>query len=150
MNTNSLQDFFQQVAEENSIKNKQQKRKEFFQNIGRKGGLNKKNGSLLNKTISIRMKEEEDQILLLKIAKLPIKKSTYIRYILCEKELKINEFKTDKILLDYGNNFIRIKNLLRNSEWNFIENKEKILQEIDEVLHLMRDYLYQKTIKKDE
>ena len=121
MNTNSLQDFFQQVAEENSIKNKQQKRKEFFQNIGRKGGLNKKNGSLLNKTISIRMKEEEYQILLLKIAKLPIKKSTYIRYILCEKELKINEFKTDKILLDYGNNFIRIKNLLRNSEWNFIE-----------------------------
>ena len=52
--------------------------------------------------------------------------------------------------MDYGNNFIRIKNLLRNSEWNFIENKEKILQEIDEVLHLMRDYLYQKTIKKDE
>ena len=31
--------------------------------------------------------------------------------VLTEKELKINEFKTDEVLLRYGNHFIRITNL---------------------------------------
>ena len=58
--------------------------------------------------------------------------------------LKIDEFKTDEILLEYGNNFKRIKNLLRHREWNFFANKKKIIVEIEEIIELVREYLYSK------
>ena len=73
-----------------------------------------------------------------------LKISEYIRLVLTEKELKINEFRTDETLLSYANNFTHIKNLLRHREWNVFENKKIILQEIEKVTELMRRYLIEK------
>lgn len=70
--------------------------------------------------------------------------SAFARMLHLQKELKINEFETDEVLLDYGNNFIRIKILLRHREWSVFENKTKIIKEIEEVLELIRQYLYSK------
>ena len=61
-----------------------------------------------------------------------------------EKELKINEFKTDEVLLQFGNNFKKITNLLRNREWNVFENKKEILLRIENVIELIHQYLYSK------
>ena len=67
-----------------------------------------------------------------------------------EKEIKVNEFQTDAVLLNYGNNFIRISNLLRNREWNEFENKKEILEEIQTTTRLIREYLYQQIIKHEQ
>jgi hypothetical protein len=45
--------------------------------------------------------------------------------ILTEKELKINEFKTEEVLLQYGNHFIRIKNLLRHRDFLNLKIRNK-------------------------
>jgi hypothetical protein len=68
---------------------------------------------------------------------------------LFEKELKINEFQTDEVLLQYGNHFKKISNLLRNREWNVFENKKEILVRIENLIELIHQYLYSK-IKKNE
>jgi len=52
-------------------------------------------------------------------------------------------------LLDYGNNFQRITNLLRNREWTEFENKKEILNNISLVTNLIRDYLYKKNNKNE-
>lgn len=57
--------------------------------------------------------------------------------------MKVNEFKTDEVLLSYGNNFNRIKNLLRNREFSSLENKAEIMREIEGVTKLIYNYLYQ-------
>ena len=75
--------------------------------------------------------------------------STYIRNVLFEKELKINEFQTDEVLLKYGNHFKKISNLLRNREWNVFENKKEILVKIETTVDLIHQYLYSK-IQKNE
>ena len=49
------------------------------------------------------------------------------------KRIKINEFKTEEVLLQYGNHFIRIKNLLRHRAFSEFENKKQILHEIENV-----------------
>ena len=69
--------------------------------------------------------------------------------ILTEKELKINEFKTEEVLLQYGNHFIRIKNLLRHKTFSEFENKKQILHEIENVTKLIYQYLYEKQNKQN-
>ena len=66
-----------------------------------------------------------------------------------QKEVKINEFQTDEVLRQFGNNFKRITNLLRNRERNVFENKKEILAKIENVVDLIHQYLYTK-IQKNE
>ena len=149
MEKDFLQEFIHQVAKENQAKIAQEKRKKYFQELGRKGGLKTKENKKLDKVISIRMTNSEYEILLQKQEKHPLKLSTYIRNILFEKELKINEFQTDEVLLQYGAHFKKITNLLRNREWNAIENKKEILMRIENLIELIHQYLYSK-IQKNE
>ena len=149
MEKDFLQEFIHQVAKENQAKIAQEKRKKHFQELGRKGGLKTKENKKLDKVISIRMTNSEYEILLQKQEKHPLKLSTYIRNILFEKELKINEFQTDEVLLQYGAHFKKITNLLRNREWNAIENKKEILMRIENLIELIHQYLYIK-IQKNE
>ena len=149
MEKDFLQEFIHQVAKENQAKIAQEKRKKYFQELGRKGGLKTKENKKLDKVISIRMTNSEYEILLQKQEKHPLKLSTYIRNILFEKELKINEFQTDEILLQYGTHFRKISNLLRNREWNVFENKKEILVRIENLIELIHQYLYSK-MQKDE
>ena len=149
MEKDFLQEFINQATKENEVKIAQEKRKKYFQELGRKGGLKTKENKKLDKVISIRMTNSEYEILLQKQEKHPLKLSTYIRNILFEKELKINEFQTDEVLLQYGAHFKKITNLLRNREWNAFENKKEILLRIENLIELIHQYLYSK-IQKNE
>ena len=149
MEKDFLQEFVQQAAKEIAEKIAQQKRKKYFQELGRKGGLKTKENKKLDKVISIRMTNSEYETLIQKQNKYPLKLSAYIRNVLFEKELKVNEFQTDEILLQYGNHFKKISNLLRNREWNVFENKKEILLRIENLIELIHQYLYSKT-QKDE
>ena len=149
MKNDFLQEFINLATQENEDKIAQEKRKKHFQELGRKGGLKTKENKKLDKVISIRMSHSEYENLLQKQEKYPLKLSTYIRNVLFEKELKINEFKTDEILLQFGNNFKKITNLLRNREWTVFENKKEILTKIESTVDLIHHYLYSK-IQKNE
>ncbi|MCD9853851.1 special sigma factor [Epilithonimonas sp. JDS] len=149
MEKDFLQEFINRATKENEAKIAQEKRKKYFQEVGRKGGLKTKENKKLDKVISIRMTNSEYETLIQKQEKYPLKLSTYIRNILFEKELKINEFQTDEVLLQYGNHFKKITNLLRNREWNVFENKKEILAKIENVVDLIYQYLYSKT-QRDE
>ena len=133
----------QEEQEEQEEKNAEEKRKNYFKTIGKKGGLAKKKSALFSKTISAKLTEKEFENLRTKAEKLNLKISKYVRLILTERELKINEFKTDEVLLSYGNNFNRIRNLLRNREFSSLENKAEIMRELEEVTKLIYNYLYQ-------
>lgn len=149
MEKDFLQEFIYEVAKENETKIAQEKRKKYFKELGRKGGLKTKENKKLNKVISIRVTNTEYDILVQKKEKYPLKLSTYIRNVLFEKELKINEFQTDEVLLQYGTHFKKITNLLRNREWNVFENKKEILVRIENLIELIHQYLYSK-IQKNE
>ena len=149
MEKDFLQEFINQATKENEARIAEEKRKKHFQELGRKGGLKTKENKKLDKVISIRMTNAEYEILLQKQEKHPLKLSTYIRNVLFEKELKINEFHTDEVLLQYGTHFKKITNLLRNREWNVFENKKEILVRIENLIELIHRYLYSKT-QKDE
>ena len=149
MEKDFLQEFVQQAAKEKAEKIAREKRKKYFQELGRKGGLKTKQNKKLDKVISIRMTNAEYDILVQKQKKYPLKLSTYIRNVLFEKELKINEFQTDEVLLQYGNHFKKISNLLRNREWNVFENKKEILTKIENFIELIHQYLYSKTQKNE-
>ena len=149
MGKDFLQEFVQQAAKENVEKIAREKRKKYFQEIGRKGGLKTKQNKKLDKVISIRMTNSEYEILIQKQKKYPLKLTTYIRSVLLEKELKINEFQTDEVLLQYGTHFKKITNLLRNREWNIFENKKEILLRIENLVEMIHQYLYSK-IQKNE
>ncbi len=149
MKNDFLQEFINQANKENDAKIAQEKRKKHFQELGRKGGLKTSENKKLDKVISIRMTHSEYELLIHKQKKYPLKLSTYIRNVLFEKELKINEFQTDEILLQFGNNFKRITNLLRNREWTVFENKQEILSKIETTVDLIHQYLYSK-IQKNE
>lgn len=95
------------------------------------------------------MTNSEYQTLIQKQEKYPLKLSTYIRNVLFEKELKINEFQTDEALLQYGTHFKKITNLLRNREWNVFENKKEILLKIENLIELIHQYLYSKMQKNE-
>lgn len=149
MEKDFLQEFVHQAAKENAERIAQQKKKKYFQELGRKGGLKTKENKKLDKVISIRMTNSEYKNLLQKQKKYPFTLSTYIRNVLLEKELKINEFKTDEVLLQYGTYFKKITNLLRNREWNVFENRKEILLRIENLIELIHQYLYSK-IQKNE
>jgi len=149
MEKDFLQEFINQANKENEAKIAQENRKKHFQELGRKGGLKTKENKKLDKVISIRMTNSEYETLIQKQEKYPLKLSTYIRNILFEKELKINEFQTDEVLLEYGTHFKKITNLLRNREWNFFENKKEILLRIENLIDLIHQYLYSKTQKNE-
>jgi len=149
MEKDFLKEFIKRATKENEVKIAQEKRKKYFQELGRKGGLKTKENKKLDKVISIRMTNSEYEILLQKQEKHPLKLSTYIRNVLFEKELKINEFQTDEVLLQYGAHFKKITNLLRNREWNAFENKKEILLRIENLIELIYQYLYSK-IQKNE
>lgn len=149
MEKDFLEEFINQATQENEAKIAQEKRKKYFQELGRKGGLKTKEKKKLDKVISIRMTNAEYETLIQKQEKYPLKLSTYIRNVLFEKELKVNEFQTDEVLLQYGTHFKKITNLLRNREWNVFENKKEILLRIENMIELIRQYLYSK-IEKNE
>lgn len=141
MNNEFLKNIITKSTEQKMQKVAAEKRKKYFQNLGRKGGLKKKNNSQLGKIISFRLTDLEYEESLKKAQKFNLKLSAFARMVHLEKELKIKEFETEKVLLEYGNNFIRIKNLLRHREWNVFKNKSEIIKEIELVLQLMREYL---------
>ena len=143
MEQDFLTNFITKIQQEQEQKDAEEKRKNHFRTIGRKGGLVKKKSALFSKTISAKLTEKEFEILKTKAEKLNLKISKYVRLVLTEKELKVNEFKTDEVLLSYGNNFNRINNLLRNREFSSLENKAEIMREIEGVTKLIYNYLYQ-------
>ena len=149
MEKDFLKEFINQATQENEAKIAQEKRKKHFQELGRKGGLKTKENKKLDKVISIRMTHSEYETLIQKQEKYPLKLSTYIRNVLFEKELNVNEFQTDEVLLQFGNNFKKITNLLRNREWTVFENKKEILVKIENVVDLIHQYLYSKTQKNE-
>ena len=150
MKADNLKNFIDKMAQENERKMNAEKRKKHFQEIGRKGGLRKKSEQQLSKVISFRLKDLEYEDSQKKAKEFNLKLSSYSRMVHLQKELKVNEFETDKTLLNYGNNFVRITNLLRNKEWNMFQNKKRILMEIQEVIDLIRQYLYSRMNDKNK
>lgn len=150
MKNDFLKQFVRQISEQQIAKVAEEKRKNRFREIGRKGGLKKKTANQFSKVVSVRFTEKEFEKIQKEAEKYNLKISKYLRLISTEKELKVNEFKTDEVLLNYGNNFIRISNLLRNRQWSEFENKKEILEEIQTVTKLIREYLYQKIIENEQ
>ena len=150
MKNDFLKQFVRQISEQQIATVAEEKRRNRFREIGREGGLKKKTASHFSKVVSVRFTEKEFEKIRKEAEKYNLKISKYLRLISTEKELKVNEFKTDEVLLNYGNNFIRISNLLRNREWNEFENKKQILEEIQTATKLIREYLYQKIIENEQ
>lgn len=144
MKADNLKNFIDKMAQENERKMNAEKRKKYFQDLGRKGGLKKKSNLQLTKIISFRLTDLEYEESQKESQKYNLKLSAYARMVHLQKELKINEFKIDEILLQYGNNSKRITNLLRHREWNIFENKKEILTKIETTNDLMYQYLYSK------
>jgi DNA-directed RNA polymerase beta' subunit len=94
--------------------------------------------------------EKEYQEIEKKAALYNLRIAKYVRLILTETELKIKEFATDKLLLEYGNNFIRIKNLLRHREFSQLDHTKVILREVEIVTKLIYEYLYNKMNTRTE
>ena len=143
-NSDFLKNIITKSTEQKMQKVIAEKRKKYFQDLGRKGGLKKKSNLQLTKIISFRLTELEYEESQKKSQKYNLKLSAYARMIHLQKELKINEFKIDEILLQYGNNSKRITNLLRHREWSVFENKKEILTKIETTNDLMYQYLYSK------
>ena len=144
MENDFLKDFILQISKQQEQKDADERRKKHFQSIGRKGGLKKKTSQQFSKVVSVRFTEKEFEEIEKQASKYNLKISKYLRLLLTEKELRINEFKTDQVLLQYGNHFVRIRNLLRHREFSEFENKKEILREIENVTQLIYQYLYEK------
>ena len=149
MEKDFLEEFVNQATQENEAKIAQEKRKKYFRELGKKGGLKTKTSLQFSKVISVRVTEKEFEEIEKKASEYHLKISKYVRLILTEKEIKINEFKTDEILLQFGNNFKKITNLLRNREWTVFENKKEILAKIEITVDLIHQYLYTKVHKNE-
>ncbi|MCK0201040.1 plasmid mobilization protein [Ornithobacterium rhinotracheale] len=149
MKKDFLSQFIARAAESNAQKREEETRKNFFKEIGRKGGLKRKNAQICTHVISVRFTDYEFHKIQRLAKRHQLSVSKYMRMVVTEKELKVNEFKTDEVLLSYGNHFIRIKNLLRNREWSQMANKQELIHEIDLVLRLMKNYLYEKNTKNE-
>lgn len=150
MKNDFLKQFVRQVSEKQIAKVAEEKRRNRFREMGRKGGLKKKTANHFSRVVSVRYTEKEFEKIRKEAELYNLKISKYLRMVSTEKELKVNEFKTDEVLLNYGNNFIRISNLLRNREWSEFENKKAILEEIHTVTKLIREFLYQQIIKHEQ
>ena len=149
MKIDSLQDFILKISKQQEKKIADEKRKKYFQSIGRKGGLKKKTANQLTRTISTRLTEKEFEEIGKKAAQYNLRISKYARLILTETELKINEFATDKLLLEYGNHFIRIKNLLRHREFSKLDSTKVVLRKVEEITDLIYRYLYERMNTQD-
>lgn len=150
MENDQLRQFVQQISREQEKKIAQEKRRNYFKEIGRKGGLKKKTSNQFTRVVSTRITEKEYEEIE-KIAKrFKLSVSKYLRFLITEKELRINEFKEDETLLDYGNNFIRIKNMFRRSEFSQLDHTKVILREVEIVTKLIHDYLYNKMNARTE
>ena len=150
MKTDNLKMFIDKMAQANERKINAEKRKKHFQEIGRKGGLKMKIEPQLSKVISFRLSVLEYEESLEKARKFNLKLSTYSRMFHLGKELKINEFRIDEILLKYLNNSKKITNLMRHREWNMFENKKEILAKIETTNDLMYQYLYSKMNERNK
>ena len=150
MKADNLKNFIDKIAQENERKMNAEKRKKHFQEIGRKGGLKTRFEPQLSKVISFRLTDLEYEDSQQKAQKFNLKLSAYSRMIHLGKELKINEFKTDEILLQYVNNSKKITNLMRHREWNMFENKKEILAKIEATNDLMYQYLYSKMNERNK
>ena len=150
MENDQLRQFVQQISREQEKKIAQEKRRNYFKEIGRKGGLKKKTSNLFTRVVSTRITEKEYEEIE-KIAKrFKLSVSKYFRFLITEKKLRINEFKEDETLLSYGNNFIRIKNLLRHREFSQLDHTKVILREVEIVTKLIYEYLYNKMNTRTE
>lgn len=144
MGNDQLRQFVEEISKEQEKRIAQEKRRNYFKEIGRKGGLKKKTSNQFTRVVSTRITEKEYEEIE-KIAKrFKLSVSKYLRFLITEKELRINEFKEDETLLDYGNNFIRIKNMFRRSEFSQLDHTKVILREVEIVTKLIYDYLYNK------
>ena len=150
MKTDNLKIFIDKMALETERKINAEKRKKHFQEIGRKGGLKTRFEPQLSKVISFRLTDLEYEDSQQKAQNFNLKLSAYSRMIHLGNELKINEFKTDEILLQYVNNSKKITNLMRHREWNMFENKKEILAKIETTNDLMYQYLYSKMNERNK
>lgn len=142
-----ISELIQQVEAEERAQSQAEKRREHFRKIGRLGGLAKrKSAKNLTRKVTVRFTEKEVKDFQADADKYGITLSYYLRLLATHSELKVNEFKTDEILISYASNFSKITNLLRHREWSEFENKKKILSEIETVVGLMRDYFLNKNI----
>lgn len=144
MENDQIKQFAQQISREQENRIAEEKRKKHFRELGRKGGLKKKTSNQFSSVISTRLTQKEFEKVSRKADRFNLKLSEYYRLVITEKELKIKEFETDKILLDYGNNFIRIKNMFRRSEFSQLDHTKVILREVEIVTKLIYDYFYNK------
>ncbi|MCG7281928.1 special sigma factor [Chryseobacterium taklimakanense] len=150
MEKDQIRQFVEQIFIEQEKKIAQEKRKNYFKEIGRKGGLKKKMSNQFTKVVSTRLTQKEFEEVEKKAKRYHLSISKYFRLVITEKELRINEFKEDETLLGYGNNFIRIKNLLRHREFSQLDHTKAVLSKIEEVTKLIYDYLYNKMKDRDE
>ena len=150
MENDQIRQFVQQILKEQEKKIAKENRKNYFKEIGRKGGLKKKTSNQFTRVLSTRLTQKEFEDIEKKAKGCNISLSQYFRLVITEKEVKINEFKEDETLLNYGNNFIRIKNLLRHREFSQLDHSKVILHKVEEVTKLIYDYLYNKTNARRE
>ena len=144
MENNQLRQFAEQIFNEQEKKIAQEKRRNYFKEIGRKGGLKKKTSNQFTKVISTRLTQKEFDEASQQAKRYNIKFSKFTRLKITDGELRINEFKEHETLLEYGNNFIRIKNMFRRSEFSQLDHTKVILREVEIVTKLIYDYLYNK------
>ncbi len=132
----------EQIFSEQEKKIAKEKRKNYFKEIGRKGGLKKKTSNQFTRVVSTRLTQKEFEEASQEAKRYNLKFSKFTRLKITDGELRINEFKEHETLLSYGNNFIRIKNLLRHREFSQLDHTKVILREVENVTKLIYDYLY--------
>ena len=150
MENDQLRQFVQQISREQEKKIAQEKRRNYFKEIGRKGGLKKKTSNQFTKVVSTRLTQKEFDEAIQEAKRYNLKFSKYTRLKITNGELRIKEFVDDKTLLEYGNNFIRIKNMFRRSEFSQLDHTKVILREVEIVTKLIYDYLYNKMNARTE
>jgi len=150
MENDQLRQFVQQISREQEKKIAQEKRRNYFKEIGRKGGLKKKTSNQFTRVVSTRITQKEFDEAIQEAKRYNLKFSKYTRIKITNGELRINEFKEHETLLDYGNNFIRIKNMFRRSEFSQLDHTKVILREVEIVTKLIHDYLYNKMNARTE
>lgn len=150
MENDQIKQFVQQISREQEKKIAQEKRRNYFKEIGRKGGLKKKTSNQFTRVVSTRLTQKEFDEAIQEAKRYNLKFSKYTRIKITNGELRINEFKEHETLLDYGNNFIRIKNMFRRSEFSQLDHTKVILREVEIVTKLIHDYLYNKMNARTE
>lgn len=150
MENDQIKQFVHQISREQEKKIAQEKRRNYFKEIGRKGGLKKKTSNQFTKVVSTRLTQKEFDEAIQEAKRYNLKFSKYTRLKITNGELRIKEFVDDKTLLEYGNNFIRIKNMFRRSEFSQLDHNKVILSKVEEVTKLIYDYLYNKMNARTE